>query len=288
MLLGYLLIVIASILWSLSPAIISRFSRRIRPVTFTGLRASIASATLLILFLVRGAGIDSLSYVAIAVVTLSAIIGLGVGDVLYTKSIQALGGFLAVVLGYTYIFIAQAIAVFFLGELAKATLVFGSLLAFVGVVIAVQGGINRERPLNIKARGVAYAVMASVSWGVSTSLIKVALNFADELTLTLLRLSTIAIVFLPAGLLSEGVPLKGDLKLLLLIATITATLDWTLGMYIFICSIGIIGVSATAVVTALTPVLSTITTRLIAREKPLLTNITGALLTSAGIIVTAL
>lgn len=287
--LGYALMVIASVLWSLSPAIISRFSKHIRPVTFTGLRALIASATLsLATFLSGGVRVSGLSTYVLAIAILSAVIGPGVGDVFYTKSIQLVGGFLAVVLGYTYMFVAQAIAVFFLGESMRTGLLIGSFLAFAGVVVAVRGGSTIERRGARSWRGVAYALITSVSWGASTSMLKIALSFADELTLTILRLATISVIFLPAGLLYEGRPPNSSVKPFLLAASITATLDWTLGMYVFIHSINLLGVATTVVITALTPVLTTMTSKTVAREKPSLTNVAGALLTSAGIAITAL
>jgi len=288
-LLGYALMIFASFLWSLSPAIISRFSKHIKPVTFTGLRALIASVTLfLVMLLSGGVKVSGLSTYVLVIAILSAVIGPGVGDVFYTKSIQLIGGFLAVVLGYTYMFVAQTIAVFFLGESMRAGLLIGSFLAFTGVVIAVHGGTTINQRRNLCWRGIAYALITSVSWGVSTSMLKIALSFADELTLTILRLTAISLIFLPTGLLHEGGPPNNSVKPFLLAAAVTATLDWTLGMYIFIYSINLMGIATTVVITALTPALTTITSKTVAREKPSLTNVVGALLTSAGIAITTL
>jgi drug/metabolite transporter (DMT)-like permease len=50
----------------------------------------------------------------------------------------------------------------------------------------------------------------------------------------------------------------------------------------------LLGVAATVVITALIPVLTTMTSKTVAREKPSLTNVAGALLTSAGIAITVL
>ncbi|MEM2021287.1 MAG: DMT family transporter [Zestosphaera sp.] len=284
MLLGYVAIVTASVLWSLSPALISRYRRYIKPITFTGLRAAIATITLGSLLLGRDTSLN-LSPPSIIIVVSSALIGPGIGDVFYVKSIQILGGFLAVILAYTYIFTAQALAVLALGESMKIVLVTGSLISFTGVVVAVSSSVSGFR---FKASGIACAIITSITWGVSTLMVKVALGFVDELALTTLRLLTISTAFLPLGLLSEGPPPKDSVKSLLFAAALTATLDWTVGMYFFVHSINVIGVSATAVATALTPVLSTITTKALAREKPSIRSIAGALLTSTGILITAL
>lgn len=283
--LGYAAIVVASVLWSLSPALISRYKNLVKPITFTGLRALVALLSVFLVLLRQNVGSEVLEPDALLLIVLSALIGPGVGDVCFTKSIKILGGFTAVVLSYTYIFVAQAIAVTFLSEFMRASLVLGAVLAFAGVVL-VAG--NDSSHLRVEREGVAYAVMASISWGVSTALIKVALRFADEAVLTLLRLTTIFVVFLPLGLVVEGLPARRSFKQLLAVASVTAVLDWSLGMYLFIYSIGSIGVSATAVATALTPALTTVTTKFLAGEKPSVKHFLGVLMTSVGILITAL
>lgn len=283
--LGYAAIVVASVLWSLSPALISRYKNLVKPITFTGLRALVALLSVFLVLLRQNVGSEVLEPDALLLIVLSALIGPGVGDVCFTKSIKILGGFTAVVLSYTYIFVAQAIAVTFLSEFMRASLVLGAVLAFAGVVL-VAG--NDSSHLRVEREGVAYAVMASISWGVSTALIKVALRFADEAVLTLLRLTTIFVVFLPLGLVVEGLPARRSFKQLLAVASVTAVLDWSLGMYLFIYSIGSIGVSATAVATALTPALTTVTAKFLAGEKPSVKHFLGVLMTSVGILITAL
>jgi len=184
-----------------------------------------------------------------------------------------------VVLSYTYIFVSQFIAAAFLNEPLKPSVLIGSLLAFAGIIVAsVNGGGVR-----VSAKGIGYALLASLSWGVATVMIKVALFYADVFTLTVMRLGFTAVFFIPAGLIVEGGPSKTDSKPMAKAALITGVLGWSIGMLLFIYSIGMIGVSATAVATALTPVLSQLTVKALSREKPALKTIIGALLISTGI-----
>ncbi|MGC8975315.1 MAG: DMT family transporter [Thermoprotei archaeon] len=283
--LGYAAILVASVLWSLSPALISRYRDIVRPVTFTGLRALTAASSVFLVLLCLGVSSEAVELSTLFLIILSALIGPGLGDVCFTKSIKILGGFTAVVLSYTYIFFAQAVAAVFLGESVRLPAVLGATLAFLGVVLVAGSDSSR---LRVEREGFAYAMLASVSWGVSIALIKVALRFVSEVFLTLLRLVVIFVVFLPLGLAVEGLPPKGIFGQLLAVASATAILDWSLGMYLFIYSIGSIGVSATAVATALTPALTTVTTRFLSGERPSATHFLGVLITSVGILVTAL
>lgn len=281
--LGYAAIVVASIMWSLNPAVVSRFRAFIKPVTYTALRAVIAALSLAPVALLNGAEIQSGSPRAIAVILLSAVIGPGLGDALYTRSIQLTGGSIAVLVSYTYIFIAQAVAALAIGEPFEYTTMIGSAIAFAGIAVAVvMGG---EAVKLGSSRGIAYAAAAAALWGVATVTIKVALAYTDTLSLTFARLLIIASLLLPAGVSLEGVPPKAHLRPLLVASSITGVLGWGIGMYLFVYSIHAIGVSATAIATALTPVISQMSTRIIAGERPGPRQIAGALLISLGIVL---
>lgn len=279
---GYIAIAVASVMWSLNPAVISRFREHIKPVTFTALRALAALALLYPLAAGRFELRDSSSY-ALAIIVLSAVVGPGIGDALYTKSVQILGGSLAVVLGYTYIFVAQILAVLLLGEELTLGVAVGTVLAFSGVVLAVGPKASRS---GVSVAGVAYAFGAAISWGVATVMIGLALQFAGTLTLTVVRLATVLALFLPLGLLTEGLPPRESLKPLLVASAVTGLLGWGIGMYLFVLSIGLIGVAVTSTATALTPVLSQLTTKLVAGERVRANTVLGAVLTSIGIVVT--
>ena len=281
--LGYVAIVLASVAWSLNPAVISRFREHIRPITFTALRA-LAALALLCPLAVRHLELRDSSPYAIAVIVLSAVVGPGVGDALYTKSIQLLGGSIAVVLGYTYIFVAQLLAVLLLGEELTLGVAVGAILAFSGVVLAVGPRASRG---GASATGIAYALGAAISWGIATVMIGLALQFAGTLTLTVIRLATILALFLPVGIIAEGLPPRESLKPLLVASAVTGIMGWGIGMYLFILSIGLMGVAVTSTATALTPVLSQVTTKLVAGERVRASTVLGAVLTSIGIAVTA-
>uniref|UniRef100_A0A7C5TIE0 EamA family transporter n=1 Tax=Ignisphaera aggregans TaxID=334771 RepID=A0A7C5TIE0_9CREN len=107
---GYIAIAIASTIWSLNPALISRFKKYVKPITFTAMRAIMASIFLFPMVFLNRIELPYSQPIVIAVIAASAILGPGIGDAAYTKAIQIIGGSLAVVVSYTYMFIAQVIA----------------------------------------------------------------------------------------------------------------------------------------------------------------------------------
>lgn len=277
-------IVIASVIWSLHPALISRFRQHIAPITYTAIRAIAAVMFLLFLSLFNRVGPARLDPMVMAIIVLSAVLGPGIGDAAYTRAVQLIGGSLAVVISYTYMFIAQAIAVAFLGEELSTSTLIGTVLAFIGVVTATL----RSPENSSRVHGIAYASVASVSWGTASSMLKLILKYIDVLTLTVIRLAVIALFFLPVGFLTEGVPKKNSIKALVILSIVNGILGWGIGMYLFIYSINTIGVSVTTMATALTPVLAQIMTKLLAKELPSKNNIVGALVISAGIAVSSI
>jgi DME family drug/metabolite transporter len=281
---GYLAIITASVIWSITPALVSRFSQYIKPFIFTALRAVVATLTLApIAFLNNFNYVPLQSYVLVLIIA-SGLLGPGIGDACYTKAIQRVGGSLAVVLSYIYIFIAQFMAVAFLGEFMSISLIIGSILAFIGIVVAVSSN-NFGR---VDIQGIIYSLIAALSWSSAAVMVRLVLDYVDTFTVTLYRLAVTAVILSPIAILVEGIPGKRVVKQLILVATVTGILGFSLGVYLFVYSISTVGVSATAMATALTPVLSQIITKLLAGERPTKENVVGASLISIGITISAI
>lgn len=281
MLHGVLSAILASILWSLNPAIISRYSRDIKPLIFTGLRALIGLLPLItIITFITGLSVEFNPGLLVAVI--SALLGPGLGDTLYTQAVRLLGGSLAVVISYTYIFIATGLSILFLGEKSGLTILLGSILAFTGIVVST-GFTSRNGVKNFK--GIFYAACAAISWGLGTVLIRIALNYYDFIYLTAMRLLTVGVVFASTGLVIEGKIGENSRRNLLIAAVITGVFGLTIGSLLFTYAIWSIGVTATVIATSLTPILSQWTTKIISSEKIQLNVIIGALLVALGIII---
>ena len=282
--LGVVAAMAASLLWSLNPAVISRYGRSIKPVSFTGVRALIALLPLLIFLPPRLAGL-SVGLIGWLIVVSSGVIGPGLGDSLYTYSIKTIGGSLAVVISYTYIFFTQLFSHLLAGENPGLTTLVGAVIAFTGIAVGV-GGARGDVDSRSLILGSASALGAGVSWGLATALVKVSLKYIpDTLLLTAIRLLAIAATLTPLGYLLEGWYDKTSMRDVLKAGFITGFLGWTIGMILFIYSISMVGASLTAVATALTPVLSQVTTRIISHEKPRAGSIIGSVIVMAGIIV---
>ena len=278
---------VLSLLWSLNPAAVSKWGRHAPPILFTAVRALFAFVFLLIALYVLTytgftASTNSITPLAATLIFLSALTGPAFGDTLYVKSIQLLGGSLAVTISYTYIMFTQLFAHVFGVEVVGLHTVVGGAVAFAGIMVAVLG--NDIRRTNVK--GIVCAIGAAVNWGMATVLIKAVRSYMDPVLLSITRLLMVFVIMLTLSAVLERDRLVVD-KEFVIAALVTGILGWGLGMVLFVYSIYTVGASTTSIATALTPVLSQVVTRLIASEKPSLRVVAGAVLVALGIAVSS-
>ena len=272
-------ILLAATVWSLTPVLIRMGAGNTSAIAFNGLRAFSALTLLIPLSLVVNGGVYvDLTPLALMVIILSALIGLVVGDVAYVKAIQLAGVSKAVIIGYTYIFVSQALAFVLLNESIGIGIVIGSVLAIIGVFLVV-GGVQQFEHVR-ELRGVLAAIVSSLAWGLGSVINRVALMYSDPISLALIRVAIqgTLVLFDFRGLKSVVLDRRA-----VLIAFVTGILTYGIGITLFLYSLQILGVSITVLATALTPVLSTILTRVLAREVFGVKTVVGALCTASGI-----
>lgn len=270
--------VVASIIWSINPAVIYKFAKNSPPLFFTAIRALFAMLIICLLVFHNGSYLYNPPLLIWIIMIISAVLGPGVGDAAYTRAIQLLGGSLAVVISYTYIFFAQLFSTLLVGEVITSNALVGGLVAFTGIIIATYNG-----EVKVNKRGMFFAISAAMGWGLATVLIKLVQEYFDELTLTLYRL---IVVFISVRILSS---IAREHRVLtrgfLFAALITGIFGWGVGMVLYIHSIYLLGISATVIATAMTPVLSQIVIRVVAGEKPSMKTIIGAVFVALGIVI---
>lgn len=264
--------------WSLNPAVISRFAQNEDPFLLATLRIFFGIMALTPVVIALGLSASFNSSMIVLLMVASAVLGPGLGDFLYVLSIQLIGGSLAVVVGYTYIFVSQFIAIAFLGEKFSFTLFIGTVLAFIGIVYAVKPRV--ERGLNFL--GIIFGLISAFSWGTATALIKILQQYFDPISLTYVRLLVIAPLFLALTFARTRKP-KRTTRGLLAASAYTGIAGWGIGMVLYIYSIYKVGVSLSVLATAMVPVLAQVNVRMITNERVGANNIIGALMVASAI-----
>ena len=273
-----LLPVISSALWSLNPAIIYRYAKRAPPFLFTSTRAIFASVFITAVMLLSGVNAGTPPVKAFLLASTSGVVGLALGDVAYTLSIQLLGGSLAAIICYTYMFFAQWFTALLVGEPLGFNAVLGSIVAFAGVTVASYRGEGGQRASKL---GILYAFSTAVLWGLSAVFIKAVEEYCDPILVALSRLIPVPLVDTALGLARrENFPLDRGF---FAAAAVTGVIGWGVGMVLYVYAIYALGVSTTVIATALTPVLSQFTAKVISGERIPRRVFGGALFVGAGI-----
>ncbi len=277
--LAYGAILLAALIWSLNPVIIRIGAGEASAIAFNGLRAFSALILLMPLTMAVNGGLHvELTPLAVLFIVLSALVGPGLGDVAYIKSIQLAGASRAVTVGYTYIFVAQALAVAFLGEEIGLGTALGSILAVTGVWLVASEAQQRG---SSELKGVLAAIVSSLAWGLGSIINRLALVYTDPLSLSSIRaiIQGAVLSTLDAKNLRSTVPSKRVIAT----ACITGILAYGMGTTLFLYALSVLGVSMTVLPTALTPVLSAVLSRIIAHETFGLKTVVGVLCTASGI-----
>ncbi|MEM1598277.1 MAG: DMT family transporter [Pyrobaculum sp.] len=205
----------------------------------------------------------------VAIVAASALLGPGLGDYAYFKAMSSSGVASAVTVAYTYILTAQIFSALLGIETLGTGDILGAILAVLGVLVAVGG-----RP---KGAGLYYGVAASLAWGAASTLLGAASKSASPFTIAAIRSATLTPIFLlfsnfnarPSGLLY---------------AVASGVVGLGAGSLAFIYAMSQVGVGATVVATAITPILSQVFDRALNKTPISPKYILGALLVGAGIV----
>ncbi len=277
--LAYGAVLLAALIWSLNPVIIRIGAEKASAIAFNGLRAFSALVFLLPLAIAVNGGLHiELTPLAVLFTVLSALVGPGLGDVAYIKSIQLAGASRAVAVGYTYIFVAQALAMAFLGEEIRLGTALGSILAVAGVWLVASEAQQRG---SSEFKGVLAAAISSLAWGLGSIINRLALAYTDPLSLSTMRAVIQGAVL--SILDTKNMRSTVTSKRVIATACTTGVLAYGVGTTLFLYALSVLGVSMTVLPTALTPVLSALLGRVIARETFGLKTVAGVLCTASGI-----
>jgi len=174
-------------------AVTSLLARTLMPalgsVAVNAVRSTIGGA-ILVAWVVATAGpgiFATISALAWALLALSIVVAIALGDTVFFESTRALGLARAMTISTTYPLGAAAIAALCLDEPITLPIVVGALVTLGGLVLIVAPWAERP-PEERFWFGVGTAALASLAWAVSTVLVKPPLAEMDAVTAQAIRL----------------------------------------------------------------------------------------------------
>ena len=234
-------------MWATAPVLIRLGLRDVKdPVLLNGVRSAVALAVYAPVLLALGVG--DLTANAVLWIAVSALMGPGLGDVLFIASIDRLGAGPPTIIAYQYIIVAQLLSVLVLGELRGVNAVFLTPLALLGVYLAVSGGGR------LRLDGVMLAYGTAALWGGSVALLSYIVNDLEVSPITIAGLR--AAILTPALTLPRLRGLRGISRRSLAFLGASGIISYVAGFVLFATAIKLAGPSISALATALTPVLT--------------------------------
>lgn len=245
-------------------------------ITLNLLRTLLASAVLAIPAFYVGFG-NALPY-ALA----SGVITLTVGDSLFLLGIREMGASIAAPVVYTYVLLIQFTAPA-VGELVPLSNLVAAAMVVAGVYFLSRGGGGTPR-----AKGIAFALGASLAWTVGQDLIRLATSAGGSSISVAFGRNLAAAVGLGVAVLAtrrlKQWPSGVTAKEFGFLAFIAIT-DLVVGSVLYVYSVSLIGIALTAILTSLSPFLTQVFSRALGKEAPSRKDYGGGILIVAALVL---
>lgn len=277
---GWIYIAISIIAWSITPSLIAFDRSKYNSIIASASRSLFASLFIFPYIILIG---YIPSWNAVVMAFLVGICGAIIGDTAYVSALRAGSPGLIIPVSYTYVVVAQLIG-YFIGLDINLLDVLASILAILGVYIAYSGSYSSGG----STKGLAYAIIASLAWGIFVHLVKYAVSTIDPIALNFLRLLIASIILFAISFKLYGI--KNSLSALyyLKYTNLSGILGFGVGGSFFYTALTILKFSPVITATALTPLTGVFVAKLLLKEEVRTEHIIGTFIVVASIILASI
>jgi DME family drug/metabolite transporter len=294
--LGELAALGAAFCWAIAPILYRQALFKTNPVSANIVRCVTNAFVMLFLLVALGkvGALTGLPLNVVAIVVVSGVIGLGIGDTLYLLGLKSVGVSVAVPLAATYPLFSLVWATVLLGEPVTALAIAGAVLILVGIWLLSrdkngQAALSKGR---LALTGVAVSLTTAFVWSVSITLMNVAVtmpgvNSIDAnyaiITTRIAAMALILLLLAPVIDRNRGfLKMKRKTILLLCLGGLVANaIGWLLMNYSFL---NILEAQAVPI-SSTTPLFSALAGFVLFREKVTVNRVFGAVIIVAGVVL---
>jgi len=152
---------------------------------------------------------DDFPLISMFFLATSVLVGMGIGDTLYFRSLKLVGTVRGLLLSNAYPLFTAMIAVLILHEPLTVGLLLGTTFVITGVILVLTSGralVKQQGPAIDKGErlGMVLALLAALCWAITNSMVKVGAQDVDGLSATAVRLVVAAGALLVVGRLSPS------------------------------------------------------------------------------------
>jgi drug/metabolite transporter, DME family len=228
-----------------------------------------------------------LSAYTIFALVVSMIIGLGIGDTLYFRSLQLIGVSRALPISGSYPLPTLVLAAVLLGEPLGAPQVVGTLLIVASVYLLSLArpqpdeGLGQKRDARL---GVALAIVAALLWALSTILLKSGVEQTEVAVANSLRLPAAGVVLFAMGLRQRGgIKVREFRRSTLAILVLSGVIGTAAGSALYLTSVIYAGAAKAAALQSVSPFFAAPLAFVFLRERPSRATLVGTLLSVVGV-----
>src|SRR5262245_27728368 len=176
-------------MWALTGLLVRSLAPVLGSVKINAVRSGLSGLLLLgwVVLAGKGADLASISVTSLALLTLSIVAAIGIGDTVFFESARLLGLARAMTVSMTYPLLAALMAAALFGEALTPRLALGSLLTLGGLVLIV-GWRTETDDEGRRWLGIGAATLASGAWAASVVLMKPPLTEIEPVTAQAIRL----------------------------------------------------------------------------------------------------
>lgn len=285
---GEALALFTAILWALTPVFVKKALEKSSMIALNLVRSIFGSVALwLILLLAKGWRLVEVDPYNLMILTMAAVIGMGLGDLVFFKSMSLIGVSRSTAISSTYPLFTSLMSILLLGERLTVLNILGIILVVLGVSLismATKRG-DRKRGGSSFRNGVVFAISSAIIWSIGITLITICVREVDPLTANTYRISILAMVLSLPPLLKKSFRRglrNGEALFWGAVAGITGM---SLGASVYLESIRLIGAARATALSSIYPMISAVVATLFLREKTNLKVWMGIGLTVFGIIL---
>ena len=193
-LIGELAALGAAFLWAVTSVVYSRLGLNISPLQLNFFKGLIAIAFIALTLVWQQATLFNSSLATIALLSISGIVGIGLGDTAYFAALNSLGARRTLLLETLSPPIGAFLALIFISEQLTASGWCGILLTLLGIVWVISernpASVNRRGKQASAQKGIIWAVLAAISQAIGAVISRFALLQSEisPLESTLIRL----------------------------------------------------------------------------------------------------
>ena len=179
----------AALLWAISSVVYTGLGLRISPLKLNFYKGIIAIAFIGITLAIQGTALLGISQSTIALLSLSGVIGIGLGDTAYFSALNSLGARRTLLLETASPPIGALLALIFIGERLNSLSWCGILLTITGIAWVISER-NLANNMSVSRQGVGWGLMAALAQAVGSVISRFALvrSNISPLESTLIRL----------------------------------------------------------------------------------------------------